>query len=223
MTKELFFQAMLKFLLGILAIGFLLFFPAGSFAYWNAWLLMAILFIPMFFAGIVMMLKNPELLKKRLNAKEQEAEQRAVIKFSGIMFILGFIAAGLNFRYGWIVLPNFVSWTGAVVFFLAYGLYAEVLRENTYLSRTIEVQEGQKVIDTGLYGIVRHPMYCVTFALFFSMPFVLGSVFSAIIFLAYPVLIAKRIRNEEKILESELHGYADYKKRVKYKVIPFIW
>lgn len=223
MTRGLFFQAILKFILGVVIIGLLLFLPAGSLAYWNAWLFMAILFIPMFFAGIVMMFKNPELLRKRLNAKEQEAEQGMVIKLSGLMFIFGFIVAGLNFRYGWIVLPNYVSWIGAVIFLLAYVLYAEVLRENTYLSRTIEVQAGQKVIDTGLYGIVRHPMYGITFVLFLSMPFVLGSVFSAVIFLAYPVLIAKRIRNEEKVLEAELHGYAEYKKKVKYKVLPFIW
>lgn len=223
MTKELFVQAMIKFAFGVVIIGLLLFLPAGSFAYWNAWLFMGILFVPMFLAGIVMMFKNPELLRKRLKANEQEAEQRMVIKFSGIMFVLGFVAAGLNFRFRWIVLPDFVSWIGAVVFLLAYILYAEVLRENTYLSRTIEVQTGQKVIDTGLYGIVRHPMYCVTLLLFFSIPFVLGSVFSAIIFLAYPVLIAKRIRNEEKVLEAELDGYAQYKEKVKYKMIPFIW
>lgn len=223
MTKELFFQAILKFALGVIIIGSLLFLPAGSFAYWNAWLFMAILFIPMFFAGIVMMFKNPELLRKRLSAKEREVEQGMIIKLSGIMFIFAFIAAGFNFRYRWIVLPNYVSLIGAVVFLLAYVLYAEVLRENAYLSRTIEVQAGQKVIDTGLYGIVRHPMYCITFVMFFSMPFVLGSVFSAVILLAYPMLIAKRIRNEEKVLEAELHGYAEYKKKVKYKVIPFIW
>lgn len=223
MTKELFFQAIFKYILGVVVIGLLLFLPAGSFAYWNAWLFMGILFIPMFFAGIVLMVKNPELLRKRLNAKEKEAEQGTVIRLSGIMFLFGFIAAGLNFRYSWIVLPNSVSWAGAIIFLLAYALYAEVLRENTYLSRTVEVQAGQKVIDTGLYGIVRHPMYCVTLILFLSMPFVLGSVFSAVIFLVYPVLMAKRIRNEEEVLETELHGYAEYKKKVKYKVIPFIW
>lgn len=222
-TKELFFQAIIKYTFGVVIIGILLFLPAGTLAYWNAWLFMGILFVPMFFAGIVMMVKNPELLRKRLNAKEREAEQSMIIRISGIMFILGFVVAGLNFRFQWIVLPDPISWIGAIVFLLAYILYGEVLRENTYLSRTIEVQTGQKVIDTGLYGIVRHPMYCVTFLLFFSMPFVLGSVFSAVIFLAYPVLIAKRIRNEEKILEAELHGYTEYKKKVKYKVIPFVW
>ncbi len=223
MTKELFFQAIIKFTFGVVIIGMLLFLPAGTFAYWNAWLFMGILFVPMFFAGIVMMVKNPELLRKRLNAKEQEAEQSMIIKLSGIMFVLGFVVAGLNFRFQWTVLPDSISWIGAIIFLLAYVLYAEVLRENTYLSRTIEVQAGQKVIDTGLYGIVRHPMYCVTFLLFFSMPFVLGSVLSAVIFLAYPVLIAKRIRNEEKVLEAELQDYTEYKKKVKYKVIPFVW
>lgn len=223
MTKGLFVQAIWKFALGVILIGLLLFLPAGSFAYWNAWLFMAVLFVPMFLAGIVMMVKNPELLRKRLNAREREAEQGTVIKLSGIMFILGFVVAGLNFRYGWMILPDCVSWAGAAVFLLAYALYAEVLRENTYLSRTIEVQAGQRVIDTGLYGVVRHPMYCVTLVLFLSMPFVLGCVYSAVIFLAYPPLIAKRIRNEEEVLEAELPGYAEYQKRVRYKVIPFVW
>lgn len=223
MTKGLFFQAILKFALGVVMIGLLLFLPAGSFAYWNAWLFMGILFVPMFCAGIVMMIKNPELLRKRLNAKEKEAEQGMIVKLSGVMFILGFAAAGLNFRCRWIVLPNSVSWISAVIFLLAYVLYAEVLRENTYLSRTVEVQAGQKVIDTGLYGMVRHPMYGATFILFLSMPFVLGSVISAVIFLVYPVLIARRIRNEEAVLEAELSGYTEYKKKVKYKVIPFVW
>lgn len=223
MTKGLFVQAIWKFALGVILIGLLLFLPAGSFAYWNAWLFMAVLFVPMFLAGIVMMVKTPELLRKRLNAREREAEQGTVVKLSGIMFILGFVVAGLNFRYGWMILPDCVSWAGAAVFLLAYALYAEVLRENTYLSRTIEVQAGQRVIDTGLYGVVRHPMYCVTLVLFLSMPFVLGCVYSAVIFLAYPPLIAKRIRNEEEVLEAELPGYAEYQKRVRYKVIPFVW
>ncbi len=223
MTKGLFFQAIAKFILGAAVTGALLFLPAGSFGYWNAWLFMVILFVPMFFAGIVLMLKNPELLRKRLNAREREAEQGMVVKLSGVMFIAGFAAAGLNFRFGWLVLPELVSWIGAAVFLLAYVLYAEVLRENTYLSRTIEVQEGQRVIDTGLYGIVRHPMYGVTVVLFLSMPFVLGCVFSAVIFLAYPVLIARRISNEERVLERELPGYAEYKEKVRYKMIPFVW
>ena len=223
MTKELFFQAILKFIAGTVLLGVLIFLPAGTFYYWNAWLLMGILFVPMFFAGIVMMFKNPDLLKKRLNAKEKEAEQSLVIKLSGLMFVLGFVIAGLNFRLQWIILPKWVSLAAAVVFLLSYLLYAEVLRENTYLSRTIEVQENQKVIDTGLYGIVRHPMYSVTILLFLSMPLVLGSLISFAVFLVYPAILSKRIRNEEEVLEKELTGYTEYKKKVKYKVIPFIW
>lgn len=223
MTKGLFCQAILKFMLGVVVMGTLIFLPAGSFYYWNAWLLMGILFIPMFFAGIVMMVKNPELLKKRLNAKEQQAEQNLVIKLSAFMFTLGFVMAGLNFRFAWVVLPDLVSWVGAAAFLLSYLLYAEVLRENTYLSRTVEVQKGQKVIDTGLYGIVRHPMYSATIILFLSMPLVLGSMISFAIFLTYPVIIAKRIRNEEAVLEKDLDGYTEYKKKVKYRIIPFVW
>lgn len=223
MTSKLFFQAILKFTLGAVMIAVLLFLPAGTLRYWNGWLLMAILFIPMFLAGIAMMVKNPELLKKRLDAKERQAEQSLVIKLSGLMFLLGFIAAGLSFRFGWVPLPDWVSWAGTVLFLLSYLLYAEVLRENTFLSRTIEVQQGQRVIDTGLYGIVRHPMYSATLVLFFSMPLVLGSVLAFVIFLAYPVIIAKRIRNEEAVLEKDLEGYAEYKKKVTYKMIPFVW
>lgn len=223
MTKKLFLQALVKFFCGVIVIGVLLFLSAGTFYWRNAWLLMGILFFPMFFAGIVMMLKNPELLKKRLNAKEQQSEQQLVIKLSGLMFVIGFVTAGLNFRFQWIILPDCVSWIAVGIFLLSYLLYAEVLRENTYLSRTVEVQENQKVIDTGLYGIVRHPMYSVTLILFLSMPFVLGSVISFVIFLAYPVIIAKRIRNEEQVLEADLQGYAEYKKKVRYRLIPFIW
>ncbi len=223
MTKRLFIQSVTKFLIGIIVIGVLLFLSAGTFQWRNAWLLMGILFIPMFFAGIVMMLKNPELLKKRLNAKEQQSEQQLVVKLSGLMFVIGFVTAGLNFHFRWIILPDYVSWIAACIFLLSYLLYAEVLRENTYLSRTVEVQENQKVIDTGLYGIVRHPMYSVTVILFLSMPLVLGSVISFVIFLAYPFIIAKRIRNEEQVLEAELQGYAEYKNKVRYRLIPFIW
>lgn len=223
MTKKLFYQAILKYVLGVVMIGILIFLPAGTFDYWNAWLFMGILFIPMFFAGIVMMAKNPELLRKRLNAKEKQAEQSLVVKLSGLMFLFGFVTAGLNFRFKWLVLPDWVSWAGAAIFLFSYLLYAEVLRENTYLSRTIEVQDGQKVIDTGLYGIVRHPMYTVTLLLFLSMPLVLGSMISFAIFLTYPVIIAKRIRNEETVLEKGLDGYTEYKQKVKYKIIPFVW
>lgn len=223
MTRGLFCQAILKFILGAVVIGILIFLPAGTFHYWNAWLLIGILFVPMFFAGIVMMSKNLELLKKRLNAKEQQAEQNLVIKLSGLMFVTGFIIAGLNFRFEWVMIPDWISWIAAVVFLFSYVLYAEVLRENTYLSRTVEVQQGQRVIDTGLYGIVRHPMYSVTIVLFLSMPLVLGSIFSFVIFLVYPIIIAKRIENEEIVLEKGLEGYAEYKKAVKYKIIPFVW
>ena len=223
MTKELFFQAIIKYFAGVILFALLIFLPAGTLDYWNGWLLMGILFVPMFLAGIVMMCKNPNLLRKRLHAKEKEDEQSLVIKLSGLMFLLGFVTAGLNFRFQWIALPNWVSLAAAVVFLLSYLLYAEVLRENAYLSRTIEIQENHTVIDTGLYGIVRHPMYSVTIILFLSMPLVLGSLISFVVFLAYPAIIAKRIRNEEKVLEKGLIGYAEYKMKVKYKVIPFIW
>ncbi len=223
MTKKLFIQAMVKFLSGVLLVGLLIFLPAGTLSFWKGWLLMGILFIPMFIAGIIMLIKNPELLRKRLNAREQQTEQKQVIKLSGLMFILGFLLAGLDYRFTWYPLPDLVSRAAAVMFLLAYLMYAEVLRENTYLSRTVEVQQGQQVIDTGLYGIVRHPMYSATVLLFLSIPLVLGSVISFVVFLIYPVVIAKRIRNEEKILEDGLAGYSEYKKRVKYKLIPFIW
>lgn len=223
MTKELFYQAILKFVFGAVFIGILLFLPAGTFAYWNAWLFIGILFIPMSVAGMVLMIKNPKLLEKRLRGKEQQAEQGLVIKLSGLMFVIGFVIAGLNFRFQWIMLPDWILWVSAIIFLISYLLYAEVLRENTYLSRTVEVQDGQKVIDTGLYGVVRHPMYSVTIVLFLSMPLVLGSVISFVIFLAYPILIAKRIRNEETVLEKGLEGYTEYKKKVKYKVFPFVW
>jgi protein-S-isoprenylcysteine O-methyltransferase Ste14 len=223
MNIKLFIQAIIKYIFGVLIVGALLFIPANSFEYWNGWLFMGLLFIPMFIAGIVLMFKNPELLRKRLNAKEKENEQKWVLLFSGIMFLAGFIIAGLNYRYKWIEIPNIVVIVSSILFIIAYILYAEVLRENTYLSRTIEVQENQKVIDTGLYGIVRHPMYAVTILLFLTMPLILGSIISFIIFLVYPFIIGKRIKNEEKVLEKDLEGYSEYKKKVKYKVIPFIW
>jgi len=222
-NKALFIEAIYKFSAGVLLIALLLFLPAGSFAFWQAWLFMGILFIPMFCAGIVMLVKNPSLLRSRLKNKEQQKEQDKVIKLSGLMFLCGFVIAGLNFRFGWIVLPDWSAYAAAAVFLLAYLLYAEVLRENTYLSRVIEVQEGQKVIDTGLYATVRHPMYSATLLLFLSMPLVLGSLPSFIVFLAYPLLIAQRIKNEEEVLSAELEGYAEYKMRVKYRLIPFIW
>ncbi|MBR6552397.1 MAG: isoprenylcysteine carboxylmethyltransferase family protein [Clostridia bacterium] len=223
MSLKLFFQAIVKFLLGVVSVGVLVFLPAGTVNYSYGWIFMAILFVPMFIAGIIMLFKNPSLLKSRLQAKEKQKEQDLVVKLSGLMFLAGFIVAGLGVRFNWFLLPKSVVIVASVVFLVAYLLYAEVLRENTYLSRTIEVQENQKVIDTGLYGVVRHPMYSVTLLLFLSMPLVLGSVFSFIIFLAYPFIIANRIKHEEAFLEKELEGYKEYKNKVKYRLIPFIW
>lgn len=223
MTVKLFLNAIIKFILGVVLVALLLFLPAGTLRYPNGWLFMSILFVPMFATGIVMMIKNPELLRKRLSAKETQAEQSLVIKLSGLMFIAGFVLAGLTSRFGWLPLPQIVSCIATILFLLAYLLYAEVLRENTYLSRTIEVQKNQTVIDTGLYGIVRHPMYSATVILFLAMPLVLGSLLSFAVFLFYPMLIAKRIRNEEQVLEAELDGYTNYKKKVRYRLIPFVW
>lgn len=223
MDKELLIQAIIKFVSGILIIALLLFLPAGTIDYFNAWLLMAVLFIPMFIAGVVMMFKNPDLLRKRLNAKEKEGEQKGVIAMSGLMFVGGFVIAGLDYRFEWFTLPKWIIVLSTVMFLLGYLLFAEVLRENAYLSRTVEVQENQKVIDTGLYGIVRHPMYLATIILFLSMPLILGSLISFIVFLIYPVIIAMRIRNEEQVLAEGLEGYEEYKERVRYKVIPFLW
>ena len=223
MDKQLFIQSLSKFLLGVVMIGLLLFLSAGSFRYWQGWLLMGILFVPMFCAGLVMMAKYPELLRKRLNAKETEKEQKTVVSLSALLFLAAFVMAGLNWRFAWWVLPDLAVWVAAAIFLICYLLYAEVLRENTYLSRTIEVQENQKVIDSGLYGIVRHPMYMATTLLFLSMPLVLASPVSFLIMLFYLPLIAKRIKNEESVLEEGLEGYKEYKQRVKYKVIPFVW
>ena len=223
MTKELFVSAITKLVSGILILGILIFLPAGIFHYPQGQLLMGILFIPMTLAGIVMMVKSPELLRKRLSVKEEQNEQKKVILFSGLMFAAAFIAAGLSFRLNLLMLPKWVSYIAAVVFLLAYALFAEVLRENAYLSRTVEVQENQKVIDTGLYGIVRHPMYMSTLFLFLAMPLVLGSVLSFLIMLFYIPIISRRITNEEQVLEAGLEGYTEYKKKVRYKVIPMIW
>ena len=223
MTIKLFLSAMAKFALGVVLLGVLLFWPAGTLNYPQGWLLMGILFIPMFLAGLVMMAKNPDLLRSRLNAKEKRGEQSRVVKLSGLMFLTGFILSGLSFRFGWWMLPQWVSLLGTVLFLISYALYAEVLRENTWLSRTIEVQEGQTVVSTGLYGIVRHPMYTATLVLFLSMPLVLGSALAFVVFLAYPLIISKRIRNEEEVLARELPGYADYLQKVRWRLIPFIW
>ena len=223
MKKDLLLQAFAKFFLGVILLGALLFIPAGSFRYWQGWLLMGILFVPMFVAGLILMAKNPDLLQKRLNAREKEAEQKTVVALSGLLFIAAFVAAGLNWRFGWWLLPNWAVWVAAGLFLASYLLYAEVLRENTYLSRTIEVQENQKVIDTGLYGIVRHPMYMATTILFLAMPLVLASPISFLIMLGYIPVIAKRIKNEESVLTQGLPGYTEYKHRVKYRLLPFIW
>ena len=223
MENNLLTQALAKFFLGVIILGILIFLPAWSLHYWQGWLLMGILFVPMFVAGLVLLAKNPDLLRKRLNAKEQEAEQKTVVKLSGLLFIIAFVVAGLNWRFGWWVLPDWAVWVAAGLFLASYLLYAEALRENTFLSRTIEVQENQKVIDTGLYGIVRHPMYMATTILFLAMPLVLASPFSFLIMLGYIPVIAKRIKNEEKVLEEGLVGYAEYKKKVKYRILPFIW
>ena len=216
-------KALTKFLLGVIVLGLLLFFPAGSLHYWQGWLLMGILFVPMAVVGIVMMAKNPELLRKRLNAKEKEAEQKSVVAMSGLLFVTAFVLAGLNWRFCWWVLPNWMVWMAAGLFIASYLLYVEIMRENTYLSRTVEVQDNQEVIDTGLYGIVRHPMYMATTVMFLTMPLVLGSPISFLIMLGYIPVIAKRIANEEEVLEKGLEGYQDYKKKVRYKMIPFLW
>ena len=223
MDIKLFFQALSKFLIGFIIICMLLFIPAGTLDYPNGWLFMALLLIPMFFAGIIMLFKSPDLLRRRLNAKEEEDEQKTVILVSGIIFLLAFILAGLNFRFRWFKLPTLVIIIASAIFLLAYIMYAEVLRENEYLSRTVEVSEDQKVVDSGLYGIVRHPMYTSTIFLFLSMPLVLDSIFSFIVMLVYPIIIIFRIRNEERVLENELIGYEEYKENVKYKLIPYLW
>lgn len=223
MNKSLLIQALTKFLAGIVLVALLLFLPAASFAYWQAWLLMGILFVPMFFVGIILLLKSPDLLRKRLNAKEKDTEQKAVVAISGCLFLMAFIVAGLNWRFQWLLLPDWVVYAASALFVASYFLYAEVLRENAYLSRTVEVQENQKVIDSGLYGIVRHPMYAATAILFLAMPLVLGSLPSFVIMLGYIPVIVKRIRGEESVLEEGLAGYKAYKKKVKYRLFPFIW
>lgn len=223
MNIKLIFEAITKFIMGVIIVGFLIFAPAGTIKYFNGLLFIILLFVPMFIGGIIMMIKSPNLLKSRLNAKEKEKEQKSIVVISGLMFVIGFIISGLNFRFNWIHLPNIIIIISSIIFITSYILYAEVLRENAFLSRTIEVQNNQKVIDSGLYSIVRHPMYTVTILLFLSMPLILDSIISFIIFLMYPFIIIKRINNEEEILEKELKGYKEYKKKVKYKLIPFIW
>lgn len=223
MTFTLCLSALLKFLLGVVLVAALLFIPAGTLNYPNAILLMVILFVPMFLAGLVLMVKNPDLLRRRLKVKEEQGEQRKNIAATGFMFVVGFILAGLDFRLDWLPLPQIISKVSAILFLLAYALYAEVLRENTYLSRTVMVEEEQKVINTGLYGLIRHPMYSATIILFLTMPLVLGSLIAFLVFLPYPIMIIKRLKNEEQVLSKELTGYTEYQKKVRYRLIPYIW
>ena len=223
MDKKLFFQALTKFLFGLIILCILLFIPAGTLNYPYGWLFIALLFIPMLIVGIVLFIKSPDLLRRRLNAKEDEDEQKLVLLISGMMFLLAFALAGLNFRFGWFKLPAIAIMIASIIFLLAYIMYAEVLRENAYLSRTVEVSENQKVVDSGLYALVRHPMYTSTIFLFLSMPLVLDSILSFIVMLIYPIIIIFRIKNEEKVLENELEGYKEYKEKVRYKLIPHIW
>jgi protein-S-isoprenylcysteine O-methyltransferase Ste14 len=220
---KLFCRALVKFTVGLVAVGTLLFLPAGTFRYPNGWLFIGLLFIPMLFLGAVLLFKAPALLEKRLNVKETEKTQKGVVAASGLLFVMGFLVAGLDFRFGWSHVPSWVVIVASVILLVSYALYAEVMRENAYLSRTVEVREGQRVVDTGLYGIVRHPMYAVTVWLFLSIPVVLGSWWSLLCFLPYVAVIVIRIRNEEKVLVNGLAGYTDYQKRVKYRLLPFVW
>ena len=223
MTKKLFIQALIKICAGLILTGLLVFSPAGTLHYWNGWLFLGVLFLPMILIGVVLLIKRPELLEKRLKAKESRAEQSLVIKLSGLMFVVGFIMAGISYRFDWFTVPQSGAVIAAVVFLIGYGLYLEVIRENAYLSRVIEIQEGQKVIDTGLYGIVRHPMYSATIIMFLAMPLILGSLISFVIFLVYPMIIGMRIKDEELFLEQELEGYREYKQKVKWRLVPFVW
>ena len=223
MDTKLFLSAIIKFLIGFVIVGLLIFIPAGTIKFFNGLLFMGLLFIPMFIGGIILFFLDPLLLKNRLNAKEKESEQKEVLFLSGVMFISGFIVSGLNYRYNWTNMPNFIVVIASVLFIISYILYGEVLRENSFLLRTIEVKDDQKLVDTGLYGIVRHPMYAITIVLFLMIPLILNSIISFVIFLVYPFIIVKRIKNEEKVLEKELKGYKEYKRKVKYRLVPFVW
>lgn len=220
---KLLMEALIKFTCGLLLVGLLIFLPAGTLRYTYGWLFVALLFVPMLIAGFVMLKKSPEFLKKRLDAKEKQAAQKGVLAFSGLMFVAGFVVAGLDFRFGWSKMPVWVIFVASVLFLVAYALYAEVMRENAYLSRTIKVVEGQTVVDTGLYGVVRHPMYAVTILLFLMIPLILGSWYALIAFAFYPAIIIVRLKDEEALLTKELPGYEEYKQKVKYRIIPFIW
>lgn len=223
MNRHLAIQGLKKFLLGLIIVAILIFLPAGTLNYPNGLLFIGLLFIPMFIVGIILMIKSPDLLKRRLNSKENESEQKFIVLISILMFISGFVVAGLNYRFNWTEMPNIIVIISAIIFLLAYIMYGEVLRENQYLARTVNVEDNQKVIDTGLYGIVRHPMYTSTIFLFLTIPLILGSIYSFVIFLIYPIIIAFRIKNEERVLEKELTGYRQYKQKVKYKIFPFIF
>lgn len=216
-------QAGFKYLLGLIVLALLIFWPAGTLCFWQGWLLLTVLFLPMLLLGVVLLAKNPALLEKRLSSKEKQVRQQTVVKLSGLMFVIGLLLPGFGVRFGWYVLPSWVSVLAAVAFLISYGLYGEVMRENVWLSRTVEVREGQQVVDTGLYGIVRHPMYAVTVPLFLSMPLVLGSLWAFLVFCVYPVILVLRIRNEEEVLLRELEGYAAYQERVRYRMLPYIW
>lgn len=223
MKQKLFTQAVIKICAGLILTGLLVFGPAGTLHYWNGWLFLGVLFVPMILIGVVLLIKRPELLEKRLKAKESRAEQSLVIKLSGLMFVVGFIMAGTSYRFDWFTVPRSGTVIAAAVFLIGYGMYLEVIRENAYLSRVIEIQEGQKVVDTGLYGIVRHPMYSATILMFLAMPLILGSLISFVIFLVYPMIIGMRIKDEELFLEQELEGYREYKQKVKWRLVPFVW
>lgn len=223
MTKKLFVQAMTKFFVGVLAVGLLIFLPAGTLRFGQGWLLMGVLFVPMFLAGLFLMVKDPDRLRRRLDAREKEMTQKTVLLLSGLMFLAAFVLAGLSFRFGWLRFPRWVSVLGAILFLLGYVLYAFVLKENAYLARTVKVEKGQKLVDTGLYGVVRHPMYAATLLLFLSMPLILGSLLSLLVMLVYPFIIARRIHNEEQVLMRELPGYREYRKKVRWRLIPFLW
>ena len=220
---KLVLNALVKYIAGLILVGVLVFLPAGSFEYKNGWLFVALLFIPMFFLGVVMLIKAPALLRRRLDSKEKESTQKGVVAVAGLIFLAGFVVAGLDYRFGWSHIPSAVVWVAAIMLLISYGMYAEVMRENAYLSRTVKVEEGQKLIDSGLYGVVRHPMYTATIVLFLSIPLVLGSLWSFALFLLYPAVIVVRVLNEEKVLEKELLGYREYKKKVKWRIIPFVW
>ena len=223
MTRKLFVQAMTKFFAGVLAVGLLIFLPAGTLRFGQGWLLMEVLFVPMFLAGLFLMVKDPDRLRRRLDAREKEMTQKTVLLLSGLMFLAAFVLAGLSFRFGWLRFPRWVSFLGAILFLLGYVLYAFVLKENAYLARTVKVEKGQKLVDTGLYGVIRHPMYAATLLLFLSMPLILGSLLSLLVMLVYPFIIARRIQNEEQVLMRELPGYREYRKKVRWRLIPFLW